>query len=134
MDELHDIDRLEIGGMNIDNKQYTDDAVLVADTGEKLQALVIALRRKCDRRKVKINAGRGKTKIMSLTKINEQLDVRIMFEGKLVPQVESYEYLGRKMTTDGKSEGEIMRWYSKTHLYENEEYFDKYEHEYEYQN
>ena len=54
--------------MNINNIRYADGTVLVADTKEKLQELVVALHGACVARGREINVGPGKTEVMGLTK------------------------------------------------------------------
>ena len=66
MDEMVDMEGVNVGGLNTNNKKYADDTVLIADTADKLQRLVDKLDVECNRVGLKINIDR--TEVMGVTK------------------------------------------------------------------
>ena len=98
---------ISIGGRNINNIRYADDTVLLADSEEKLQALVDGMQESCQRKGMKINS--GKTETMGVTKRRQRVNVRIMIEGMLIRQTESFSYLGCIISEDEGSEREIKK-------------------------
>lgn len=56
--ELEDMERISIRGKNVNNIRYADDTVLLADSEVKLQALVNKMQKSCERKELKINAGK----------------------------------------------------------------------------
>ena len=109
MDELEDLEGVKIGGRNVNSIRYADDTVLVADSEEKLQELVLALRTACAARGLHINLGQGKTEVMGITKRAEDLVVNIGLDGRHITQVQSYKYLGVMVTDDGRCGTEVRK-------------------------
>ena len=109
IEELDDLEGVRVGGVNVTNIRYADDTVLIADTQEKLQELVNALKGACEERGMEINVGPGKTEVMGLTKRNEDLNVNVTLDGRTIPQVEKYKYLGCVIDKDGRSESEVVK-------------------------
>ena len=89
--------------------RYADDTVLVADSEEKLQQLVLALRTACAVRGLNINLGQGKTEVMGITKRAQDLIVNIGMDGRRITQVQSYKYLGVMVTKDGRCVEEVRK-------------------------
>lgn len=100
MNDLEDMVGLCINRRNVNNIQYADDTVLVADSEEKLQRLVSELQESCERRGFKINC--KKTEVMGITKRRERLRVRINVQGKLIKQADSFKYLGSLISEDAQ--------------------------------
>ena len=57
---------VNVGGLNINDKRYADDTVLIADTADKLQSLVDKSDVECNRVGLKINIDR--TEVVAVTK------------------------------------------------------------------
>lgn len=57
----------------MNNLQYADDTVVIADSEEKLQRLIEKLGEACERRGLKINI--RKTEVMGITKRQERIEV-----------------------------------------------------------
>lgn len=89
-------------GRNINNIRYADDTVLLADSEEKLQALVDRMQERCQRKGLKIN--NRKTETMGVTKRRQRLNVRILIEGRPIKQSETFNCLGSISNEDRGSE------------------------------
>ena len=61
-----DIEGVNVGGLNINDKRYADDTVLIADTADKLQRLVDKSDVECNRVGLKINIDR--TEVVAVAK------------------------------------------------------------------
>ena len=105
MRDLIDLDGIKFGGRNINNIRYADDTVLIADSEEKLQILVEALVQSSEERGLKLNI--SKTKVMVVSKGNENIRANIFVGGEQLEQVERYKYLGSVVTRDGRCKEEI---------------------------
>ena len=105
MEEMRDMEGVRIGGKNVNNIRYADDMVLVADTEEKLQALVDKLQEECGGVGLRINI--MKTEVMGITKRRERLMVDINIEGSPLYQVDRFRYLGSVISEDGRCDDEI---------------------------
>ena len=105
MEDLEELEGIRVGGQNINNLRYADDTVLVADTKDKLQALVNALGEACSSRGLKINF--NKTEVMAVAKGDEDVIARIYTQGKVIKQVKDFKYLGSIITTKANCEKEI---------------------------
>ena len=58
--KLNESEGIKISGNIVNNIRYSDDMVLIADSEEKLQALISKLDEECRRMGLKINIGRSK--------------------------------------------------------------------------
>ena len=72
-----ELDGIKFGGRNLNNIRYADDTVLIADTEEKLQALVQALVRASGERGLNLNG--SKTKVMVISKEDDTDQTRCDF-------------------------------------------------------
>ena len=63
MREIKHLERVKIGGRNINNIRYADDMVMIADTEEKLQNLMDRLLVECARMGLRINIGKVRQKL-----------------------------------------------------------------------
>lgn len=70
----------------MNNLQYADDTVLIADSEEKLQRLVDKLVESCERKGLRINI--NKTEVMGITKRQERLVVNVQIQGRGIPSSE----------------------------------------------
>ena len=69
MMDLMELEGIIVGGKYVNNILYADDTVLLADSADKLQSLVIALVRASEQYGLKLNA--TKTEVMVVTKGND---------------------------------------------------------------
>lgn len=69
MDKIKFLEGVKVGGININNKRYADDTVLIADSEAKLQRLVDRLDLEWRETGLKIDI--GKTEVMGVRKRNE---------------------------------------------------------------
>ena len=105
MHALEDLEGISIGGRNLNNIRYADDAVLIADSEKKLQALMSKLMDECESKGLRINV--DKTNTLTVTKSKEKVKIKV---GETeVKQVESFVYLGSTITDQGNSEKEIVK-------------------------
>ena len=79
-------------GKGFNHLFFADDGVLVADTAEILQSLVAVVVGLTGQWGLQLNAKKSGVMVFSKTKNHENLTIK--FDGVLVPQVESYKYLG----------------------------------------
>ena len=105
MRDLMDLGGIKFGGRNINNIRYADDTVLIADSEEKLQALVQSLIRASEERGLKLNV--SKTKVMVISKGDDHIDTSISVNGQELDQVGKYKYLGSIVTRDARCVEEI---------------------------
>ena len=100
MRELLELDGIRVGGKNVNNIRYADDTVLLADSPEKLQNLVEVLVSASEQYGLKINT--SKTKVMVVSKGNDNVRVNVRVGDENLEQVEKYKYLGSLVTQDGR--------------------------------
>ena len=105
MREIRDLEGIKVGGQNLNCIRYADDTALIADSREKLQVLIQRLVGASEHKGLKLNA--SKTKVMVISKSNENVRVNIRLNGEELEQVERFNYLGRIITRDGRCEVEI---------------------------
>ena len=105
MNDLAELDGIKFGGRNINNIRYADDTVLIADSEEKLKSLIQALVQSSGEKGLKLNI--SKTKVMVISKGNENPRANISVGGEVLGQVERYKYLGSIVTQDGRCVEEI---------------------------
>ena len=106
--EFEDLPGIKMFGEYINNLQYADDTVLLAESEEELQTLVNAVKEGSLKYGLEMNT--KKTKTMVIRKdINEVVNVKIKVDGVILEQVEKYQYLGQIITEDGRCENEIKR-------------------------
>ena len=91
----------KIGGKIITNLRYADDIVLVATSQDKLQELVQCVESAGKEYNMLINS--AKTKVMTSTADT----LTVMAEGVKLEQVESFPYLGSRISKDGDCEKEV---------------------------
>ena len=107
MRDLMELDGIKFGGRNLNNIRYADDTVLIADTEEKLQALVQALVRASGERGLNLNV--SKTKVMVISKEDDNIEANIRVNGQVLEQVEKYKYLGSVVSRDARCVDEIKQ-------------------------
>ena len=92
---------IKIGGGNINNLRYADDATLMACEVE-LKSLLMRVKEESERAGLKLNI--KKTKIMASSPITSW-----QIEGENVEVVTDFFFLGSKITMDGDCSHEIRR-------------------------
>jgi exonuclease III len=104
---MEHMEGIKIGGKNITDIRYADDAVLVADRLERMQKMLDSLRETCNLYGMEINV--KKTKIMIVGDRKETKDKLhgIMLDGVPLEQVSRFKYLGSWITETARCEDDI---------------------------
>ena len=102
---IKDLEGVRLGGRNVNNLRFADDATLIADSEEKLQELLNKLAIESERKGLKINI--KKTFCMVIAKSKVTPTCRIKLNGNEIKQVMQFKYLGSMITSDGKCEKDI---------------------------
>ena len=100
MRDLIELEGIKFGGRNLNNIRYADDTVLIADSEDKLQRLVQGLMQASGEHGLKLNT--SKTKVMVISKGDEDVRTHINVNGEELEQVSRYNYLGSIVTRDGR--------------------------------
>jgi len=98
---------IKIGGTNINNLRFADDTVLIADSEQKLQNLVNVTNISSVNKGMELNV--KKTECMVITKKNENEipNCNILVNGEKLEQVNSFKYLGTRISWNAKDDQEI---------------------------
>ena len=96
-----------VNGVRINNIRYADDTILIATSEKGLQRLLDEANISGEPKGLSINC--KKTKCMVISKMSPPPSCNIQIEGILIQQVESFNYLGSVITTDGRCRKEIRR-------------------------
>ena len=99
---------------------YADDAVLLAESAKDLQRVVTDFDRVCEKRKLKVNAGKCKVMVFErrmhetidfktkyIIKKDHDKNCKIKLRNEDLEEVESFKYLGAVLCKYGKMECEI---------------------------
>ena len=93
---------IKIAGRNVNNLRYAEDTILMAESEEELNSLLIKVKEECEKVGLKLN--NQKTKIMASGPLTSwQID------GETIETVRDFIFLGSKITADGDSSHEIKR-------------------------
>ena len=93
---------IKIARRNINNLRYADDTILMADSEEELQSLLMKVKEESEKVGLKLNI--QKTKIMASSLITSW-----EIDGETVETVSDFVFLGSKITADGDYSLEIKR-------------------------
>ena len=93
---------IKIAGRNIYNLRYADDTILMAESGEELNSLLMKLKEESEKVGLKLNI--QKTKIMASSPITSW-----EIDGETVETVSDFILGGSKITADGDCSHEIKR-------------------------
>ena len=93
---------IKIAGRNITNLRYADDTILMAESEEQLNSLLVKLKEESE--KVGLKLSIQKTKIMVSGPITSW-----EIDGETVETVADFSFLGSKITADGDCSHEIKR-------------------------
>ena len=94
-----------ISGCIVSNLRFADDIVTLADSSNELQTIVKNIHREGRRMELSINAAKTETQCFSELK----QDIRLSVNNVAVKQVDSFIYLGRKLTSSNSSSEDIVR-------------------------
>ena len=95
-------DGIKIAGRNINNLRYADDTILMAESEEELEGLLMKVNEESEKVGLKLNI--QKTKIMASGPVTSwQID------GETVETVADFIFLGSKITSGGDCSHEIKR-------------------------
>ena len=94
--------RIKTAGRNINNLRYADDTTLMAESEEELKNLLMKVKEESEKVVLKLNI--WKTKIMVSGPITSW-----EINGETVETVESFIFLGSKITADDDCSHEIKR-------------------------
>ena len=93
---------IKTAGRNINNLRYADDTILMAESKEELESLLIKVKEESEKVGLKVNT--QKTKVMASRPITSwQID------GETVKTVRDFIFLGSKITADDDFSHEIKR-------------------------
>ncbi|RUS72979.1 hypothetical protein EGW08_019262 [Elysia chlorotica] len=90
--EIDTVPGLKINGENINNLRYADDTVLLAESQNDLQNLVIIIEEHSGKYGLLMNVKKTK---------KEPPKAEIKVKGKSIEQIDHFVYLGQLITTDG---------------------------------
>ena len=102
-----DDEGIRVGGKNTNKIRYADDAVLIADSEDKLKSLLQKVSEHSEAMGIKIN--KKKTKTMVITKKDRSPIVCMRLNNKEIEQVDDFVYLGSLINWDGRQGKEIRR-------------------------
>lgn len=97
-------DGIKINGQVVNNLRYADDTVIIADSQEALQRLIIKISTEGERLGLRINI--DKTKVMMVSRTSN-VNLNITVNGKKIQQVSKFRYLGSWLTEDLDPDVEI---------------------------
>ena len=84
---------------------FADDTVLIADSEEKLCRLVSEFGKVCDRRKLRVNA--GKSKVMRCSRNGNGGILNVTLNGEKLEEVDRFKYLGSVVDANGGVEVDV---------------------------
>ena len=87
--------------------QFADDTVVVADSERKLCQLVTEFGRMCERRKLRVNV--GKSKVMRCTRNEDGARLNVMLNGEVLDEVYQVKYLGSVIAANGGVEADVCQ-------------------------
>jgi hypothetical protein len=97
----------KMGDLTVCCLLYADDAVLLADSEEDLQALVTKVYDVCKESDLLMNV--EKSNVMVFERNESMTECKIVVNGESLKQVEEFVYLGSMFTRDGNMEKDIER-------------------------
>ena len=105
MQSIENLEGVSVGGMNIKNLKYANDTAVIANSEEKLQLLMTTLKEPCDTYGMEINTKKNKTEVMVVAKDPERCLIQL--NDIMINQTDTFTYLGRLITEDGRCTKEI---------------------------
>ena len=98
---------IAVGGVIINNIRYADDTALIATSEEGIQSLLNTVVEASESMGLHLNV--EKTVCMTISKKEVPPACTIQASGKIIKQVEQFNYLGSYITSNGKCDKEISR-------------------------
>ena len=86
---------------------FAEDAALVADSDEKLCRLASEFGRVCERKKLRVNA--GKSKVMRCSRYGNVDRMPVILNGEPLEEVDCFKYPGSQVATNGGCERDMVR-------------------------
>ena len=96
---------ITVSGYNIDNLRYADDTVLIADSEEKLQDIIVTVTKETENKGLQLNA--KKTECMVISKWPDTTICNASCKGQRIQQVNIFKYLGFTITSNAKYDFKI---------------------------
>ncbi|KAI5695438.1 hypothetical protein M8J77_005016 [Diaphorina citri] len=96
---------VKINGQNIHCIRFADDIVILAESEADMNNMLEILANTLEKYKLKINA--RKTKTMLISKTPNDHDLNISLKNTLIEEVKEFCYLGSKVTNNNKSSPDI---------------------------
>ena len=90
--DLNDIKGCIVGGYNLNNLRYADDAVLIAGSESQLQELLNTVVDASLHRGISVNIKKTQCMVISKTKITPTCNIHI--NNETIKQVEKFKYIG----------------------------------------
>ena len=97
---------INIGGHNVTNLRYADDTALLAESEEKLQAIVNIVSEESEDRGLYMNVKKTKTMVVSRS---ANMKINIAVNGAILEQVKAFKYLGQTIAENGSTDTEIRK-------------------------
>ena len=94
-----------MGGYNLNNVRYADDAVLIAGSESQLQELLNTVVDASLPRGLSVNITKTQFMVISKTKITPTCNIHS--NNETIKKVEKFKYLGSTITSDGSNDAEI---------------------------
>jgi len=105
--EIEEMAGIKVGGININNMRYADDANLIAENSRDLESLLHKIREESKVYGLDFNLKKTKVMIIDRDEKTPPMDIRI--DQSQVEQVDKYVYLGHIISNNGTCEMEIKR-------------------------
>ena len=96
---------IRVGGHNINNLRYADDAVLISENEKDLQQLLNIVESKSKEKGLELNS--KKTEVMVISRKEEPPLINITINGIKLKQRDHFKYLGALISSDGRNNTEI---------------------------
>ena len=103
--DLNDIKGCIVGGYNLNNVRYADDAVLIAGSESELQELLNTVVDASLHRGLSISIKKTQCMVISKSKITPTCHIHI--NNETIKQVDKLKYLGSTITSDGRNDADI---------------------------
>ena len=107
MNSIAHMEGIKIGGININNLRYADDTAIIAETEDQLQKIMDIVTTESNKAGLEINQKKSFTQVISKKRQIPKCSIKV--DGAIIKQVDSFIYLGSLITSNGKSDKEIVR-------------------------
>ena len=95
---------IEVHGEHLTHPRFADDILLVSHTPQELETMICELSE--ESKKAGLNMNIKKTKVMLS---NRSQDYTITVDGKIIEKVDHYIYLGKRISLENDTAGEVNR-------------------------